>query len=154
MIFLFISTSCEKSDLINSNTKITTRSHCVDDCTDCPVDDCCCSITATSGGAVALTFCGVTDPCLSSIPCSATAGTCTISGYELYGGINFGGVQTELFCVRKGSAFSIQPTSGSGTARMTCQLGQTNPQTVNITWNSPNKVYYSVDNSCVLTSCL
>ena len=152
---MFMITACEEIELQKSQQKIEARDHCIDDCNDCPVDDCCCVIEALSGNLVNLTWCGVSDPCVSSTPCSGSAGGCNISGSEFYGTINYGAADyTELFCVPKGRAFYVQPGIGqTGTARMTCQLGQANPTYVNITWNG-NKVYYSTGNDCSLTSCL
>lgn len=143
--------ACEKTEIQKSVSTIEERSDCVDECTDCPIDDCCCAITLTSQNSLNLIFCGVTDPCLSTQACYAEAGNCVISGYELNATVTQAS-PTQFFCVAKNSPFYIL-ASAAGTARITCQVGQANPQTVNVSFNS-DKVYYTADNNCELTSCL
>src|SRR5688572_28623998 len=109
-ISMLMISACEKSEIHKSTSVIEDRSDCVDECTDCPLEDCCCSIELTSMNSINLTFCGVTDPCLSSIPCGpTTVNGCTISGYELYSTLTSMN-PTTLFCVDKNSAFYITST--------------------------------------------
>jgi len=152
--FAFFFSACDKAEIQKSVAKIESRSDCVDECDDCPVDDCCCAITLTDGFTTNLIFCGVTDPCLSTQACSVEAGSCVISGYELYSALSSVSNPTELFCVNKNSAFYIL-SSANVSARITCQLGQANPQYVNVTFNTPNnKAYYVVDGDCTISNCL
>ena len=129
-------TACEKAEIQNATATIDTRTECVDECADCPVEDCCCSITLTEGTGANLTFCGVSDPCLSTMACYAEADACIISGYELYADISTSD-RVELFCVRKNTPFYIL-SDNVVTARITCQQGYLNPQTVSITGTSKN----------------
>lgn len=148
--------ACEKAEVTNSSAKIEPRSDCVDDCNDCPVNDCCCSITITEGGETDLILCGTTDPCLSTTACRpAEAGNCIISGYTIEMTLNSAGVATGLFCVDPNSPFYIQ-SSNNVSARITCRVGQSPPQGVNVTFNTPpnNKAYYTVNGDCEISSCL
>ena len=149
--------ACEKAEIQNSTTStkpIEARDHCVEECADCPVNDCCCSITLTEGSSVDLELCGTTDPCLSTMSCGPTeAGDCMIEGYILNLTLTTG-TPTEFFCVGKNTPFYI--TAGSpASARITCRVGQSPPQFVTAVFNSPpnDKAYYKVNGDCEIASC-
>lgn len=150
--------ACEKADLQKSSTvddvKIENRD-VPDDCEDCPVDDCCCLVQMTQGSAT-LDLCGTSSPLFSTTACGPTiAGGCTISGYLLTTFLDASGSPSSYhFCMAKGTPFYIQ-SSHIATARITCQAGAANPQTVSVTFNTPGgKAYYSVNESCELVPCL
>lgn len=118
--------------------------------------DCCCSITLTQDGPVDLTLCGSTSPDATTNTCGPIeAGLCEISGYTLPFTLTSPSNLTELFCMQKGTAFCAESTSGNASVRITCQVGQGTPQTVNATFNTPGqKVYFYVNQSCELVSCI
>lgn len=155
--------SCEKAEVQkedSSSAKIHPRGGCVDECDDCdPVEDCCCSIellTDPGAGGLFLELCGTSSPCLSSVTCAAeNVGICAdISGFieDFY----FPVQSTKLgFCVPKNASFGIvSATPGAHTVRITCQEGQTSPQSVTITLNTPpDKPYWETNGDCELTEC-
>lgn len=148
---------CEKTEIhktLNADSnQIEVRE--VDDCTDCPVADCCCSVTLLSGPDVQLELCGTSSPTLTTMTCGPI-GTdlCNdISGYIEIVQIESGD-PTGLFCVAKNTPFGIISSTGAATVRVTCQVGQTNPQSVNITLNTPGaKPYWQVNGDCELEPC-
>jgi hypothetical protein len=155
MSSLFLITACDNTEIRKIGSTIEARSDCVDECADCPVDDCCCSITLTEGNNIAFELCGTTDPCLSTTACGPSqAGNCTISGYTI--GFTLTSVSpTQLFCVAKNSAISIKASQNSA-ARITCRVGQSPPQFVTAVFsNAPNdKVYYKINGDCEIADCL
>jgi len=87
--FILGTVSCEKTDiqkpLNNDNSKIGFR-NVPDDCSDCPVNDCCCAVVWTSGQSpTTLNFCGTDDPDLSANECKVgDVGACNdIMGYAI-----------------------------------------------------------------------
>jgi len=160
MLGLLIITSCEKAEihksLVTTNDEVQAREDdCVDDCDDCPVNDCCCSIQLLSLGSTTLGFCGTSGPCVSTM-------TCGLSGLPFCPDINgfvetislIGQSSTVLFCVPQNSQFGIISATGAPVVRLTCQIGQTSPQFVTIQLNTPPaKPYWSTDSDCLLTSC-
>ena len=160
MISMCIFISCEKSEIqkvVKSNKHIEGRS-CVDDCSDCAVDDCCCSITLLSqpSGTIQIGLCGTSSPCLSTIACQAgSLGMCAdISGFEEPFSFT-SQFETKMFCVPQGASFGITNTgTGTPTMRLTCQVGQVTPQTVTITLNTPpDKPFWQTNGSCELIKC-
>ena len=158
---LFLITSCEKAEiqksLVTTNGKVQAREDdCVDDCEDCPVNDCCCAITLLSNTEPAgLVLCGTTGPCVSERTCDVDElDLCEdIEGFELDIAL-LNQFSTVLFCVPENTPFGIISSDGTHLVRITCQLGQTNPQSVIITLNSPPaKPYWETNGSCELTSC-
>ena len=160
MVSLLAISACEKAEIqqsAKSNKHIEGRS-CVDDCSDCAVNDCCCSITILDdpGQGVNIGLCGTSSPCLSTTACEAeSVGNCAdIDGFEEPFSFT-SQFETKMFCVPQGSSFGITNT-GMGTPRfsLTCQVGQFNPQTVTIQLNSPPaKPFWETNGSCELTSC-
>ena len=165
MICMFISTSCEKADLQKPTAlkHVEGRGGCpIQDCDECPDNDCCCSIELLSipqgGVPVALELCGTSGPCLSTMSCSAGGvGMCPdINGF-VENITLIGQGSTAMFCVPQNSPFGIilaSPTTQTHQVRLTCQAGQTPPNTVTITLNQPpNKPYWQTNGECELTSC-
>lgn len=158
MTSMLLILACEKAEIqnhTNSTKSIEARDHCVEECADCPVDDCCCSITLTEGNNVTVELCGTTDPCLSTTACGPSeAGDCEISGYTISFLLTSGN-PTELFCVDKNTAISIKANAVSA-ARVTCRVGQSPPQSVTAVFNNPpnDKVYYKINGDCEIADCL
>jgi len=157
---MFFIASCDKSDIQKSDSKIALRDDCVDDCEDCPANDCCCAITLLSSpgiGGVDLVLCGTSGPCLSERECEVTdLDMCAdiLNSFEL--DINLPNqFSTGLFCVSKNTPFGITSAGpGTPTVRLTCQLGHTSPQSVTITLNSPpDKPFWQTDGNCELSNC-
>ena len=155
--------ACEKAEIQQSTTSmvpIEERSCPIDDCEDCPVDDCCCSIEILSdpGLGVTLDFCGTSGNCPTTMSCSVGGlGNCPdINGFKET--ITFlSQSQIELFCVPKNAPFGItlaSPTNQTHQVRLTCQVGQLNPQFVTFTLNSPPaRPYWETNDGCELISC-
>jgi len=158
---LFMITSCEKAEihksLVTINGEVQAREDdCVDDCEDCPINDCCCSVQLLSIGSTTLDFCGTSGPCVSTMACgfSGLPFCPDISGF-LETITLTGQFSSALFCVPQNSQFGItSATGGTPQIRLTCQVGQPSPQFVTITLNSPPpKPYWSTGSDCSLTSC-
>lgn len=127
-----------------------------DDCEDCPVSDCCCSVEYLSGPSMNVWICGSTTG-LSNIDCGPVqTGSC----YEIEGYILPFEVESQnpfgFYCMAKNSSFYIQNrnTSGSGTAiRITCQAGQIGAQSDDITLGPGNSAFYTVNGDCEIHEC-
>ena len=158
MLSLFLMTSCDKTELQKSSKedlKVTTRT---DDCDDCPVGDCCCRIVYTSGPGVVLQMCGTTGSRLSTeqcgpindppSPCPAIGTSYILGPFTISSGST-----SQYFCVPTNAAFMIGAISGSTSVSITCQSGQTNPQTINTTLTSANRYYFETDGECGLSGC-
>ena len=156
MTCMFISTSCDKSEIQKPALQIEARDHCIDDCEDCPVDDCCCVVELLSVGPATLHFCGTTGPCLSTMACGASGlGNCPdLSGFRETITLQ-NTSDRDLFCVSKNAPFGVSaPIGSTPTIRIHCQPGMINPPWVTIQLNTPpNKPYWSTDSDCLLTSC-
>ena len=152
---LILSLGCDKADIQKSlpkdDPKLTSRT---DDCEDCPVNDCCCAVVLTGGVTppATVTLCGTDGPRLSTTECGPIeAGACTIMGYTLDRTLTSGSPRG-FFCMAPNTAFCLQGPVNAQLS-ITCQVGQTSPQTVNVTLGA-SKVYYTVNGDCELVSCL
>jgi len=150
--------SCEKADIQNStqvdHSKIHPRS--VPNCGYCAITDCCCSITLLSDDDnINIELCGTSSPDISDEPCYAeSVGSCdVVQGYIEYVSLPLQN-SSALFCVQKNTPFGITYASGFPQVRLTCQVGQTAPQSVVINLNTPPfKPYWMVNGDCELVSC-
>lgn len=148
--------ACEKAE-VKSDAKIHSRIDCpITDCQECPIDDCCCAVQLLSDNTnVFLELCGTSGPCLSEMACEdEDPGTCP----DILGFIEDITLPTQFstvyFCVAKNSPFAIKSSSQQAQVRVTCQVGQTTPNWVTITLNTPpDKPYWETDGSCDLTAC-
>ena len=153
---LFI-TACDRTEIQKPQAQIEERSDCIEDCTDCPPADCCCSIELLTQQSATLIFCGTSGDCVSTRTCNVMdLPSCPdVSGFEET--ISLIQNVPQLFCVPQNSQFGIivaNPTSTMHQVRLTCQVGQATPQFINFTLNSPpNKPYWSTGSDCLLTSC-
>ena len=159
-IFIMGTTSCERTEIQKSfpkdDSKITSRT---DDCNDCPDNDCCCEIEWISGSTLTYEICGATGNRLSTSPCGPIAnppGSCpgVLQTYYL-GPFNLSqSPSNQLFCVPEMATFLLNVT-GSGTASIgiTCQLGQTSPQTIITSVSATNRYYFDTDGSCEIALC-
>ena len=145
--FLLTTVGCDKAELqkpVVDNQPIVPRGPTIE-CSDCPVDYCCCAIEWISTPILpSFTFCGVTSPNVSTNTCSDMWGTCTISGYQLTIGLT-GLYDLDLFCAAPNSAFSVS-SNAIGTARISCQYGQLGAISTDLTF--PGKKYVYVDDNC------
>jgi hypothetical protein len=156
MISLFVFSSCEHAELqrssSNTNEKINTRT---DDCDDCVTADCCCIIEWVSGSGT-IQLCGTVGNRLSESLCGpiTDVGTCfDIEGYYLGPFILNSGNLYQLFCMDESTSFMINAYTGPVTVTITCQVDQTNPQTINVTLQGGNRYFYSVSTGCVVEDC-
>lgn len=155
---LFITTSCEKADLQKStqvdHSKVHPRS--VPNCGYCAITDCCCSITLLSDlENIDIELCGTSSPTISAMEClAASLGNCDpIEGYVEYVVLEEQN-SSALFCVQKNTPFGIIYSDLSPQVRLTCQVGQSAPQSVVINLNTPPfKPYWMVNGDCELVSC-
>jgi hypothetical protein len=153
---LSISSGCERAEIqkssVRNNEKITPR---VEDCESCPnVDDCCCSVTFLSGSTSTYKLCGTTDG--DAVNCSVDE-VCngTINGLEhtLFT-LNSTTNTHELFCMAPNTAFAFANVlGGAASIQLTCQHGQTSPQTVNVVFTGPGRKYYAVNGDCEVSEC-
>jgi hypothetical protein len=117
--------ACDNGDIhksVTDNLPIELR---VDDCTDCPMTDCCCEVGLLDGPNVDLYICGSTTD-LTNIECGPVqVGSCEIEGFILP--ITLTSLSTlGFFCMAENSAFYIQNRNVSGdpsNLRISCQSG-------------------------------
>lgn len=148
--------SCEKTDfqksLMNDHNNIGFR-NVPDDCNNCPVNDCCCSVVWTSGPSpTTLTFCGTDDPDVSASECEVDdVGVCNdIMGYTVNRTVSSTDPR-KAFCMQQNSVFGITGTAGVHLT-ITCQYGQINPQSYNVVLGT-DKAYFNVNGDCELEPC-
>jgi len=154
-LMMIFATSCEKADIQKSlpkdDSQITSRA---DNCDNCPAEDCCCRVILTSGTSAPLYFCGTTNPEWSTNECSILLENCPdISGYYWLETLDYLFNPDEFFCVAENSSFMIGIGNGSVSLTLTCQYGQSLPQTLNISLSNGQKLYYTVDENCELSEC-
>lgn len=157
-IFLFF--SCEQSELqtkvkADDTIPLTNRSG-LEDCEDCPIDDCCCVVEILSGSSVDILFCDVYSGKSGSTCGTFTpAAPCgTISGISTTISLDMNLAPRSLFCVPPGGSFRMLKTMPAGNVlvRITCQYNQVNPDWENVPL-STNPVYFYVDGECTLLGC-
>jgi len=158
MCSMFLIISCDKAEIQKSqkdNSEITSRT---DDCDDCPVLDCCCSITYVSGDAAELEICGSTGNRLSTTTCGPVdppGNDCpNVSATYYLGPFQLDGNNTrELFCVPENASFMINVLQRNTVVSITCQQGQTSPQTVTPTLVFGNRYFFETNGDCELDTC-
>lgn len=152
--------ACDNTDIPVHHAKdgqsLTNRT---EDCTDCPMNDCCCMMEYQSGaGDLFIEFCGSTGLRLSTEVCELDnpPSPCDpIEGYYL-GPVPLNGTITrQLFCMDENSSLVINVTgSGSVTVSITCQVDETSPQTINVTLTAGNRYFFNADGSCEIEQCI
>ena len=159
MIGMFIISACENSE-VQQSTDFTEKliSSRTEDCTDCPMEDCCCRITYVSGLGASLEICGSTGIRLSTRSCgpadppgddcpnvAATyyLGPFTIDEQNQY----------QVFCVPENASFMINAISGTVVVNLTCQHDQTPPQSISATLVGGNRYFFESDGDCELDTC-
>ncbi|HZV69615.1 MAG TPA: hypothetical protein VFG10_08725 [Saprospiraceae bacterium] len=152
-IFIMMTTACERTDLqkssINNNEKITPR---IDDCGDCPPEDCCCGVQMLSSGSPTLRLCGTTSPDNTMFTCGPTfVGECEIGGFILILPLSGLG-DKEGFCMAQNTAFSIVSTA-TVSVRITCQYDLTSPQHQDVILTANTPQYFSVNGDCEVNDC-
>jgi len=150
--------ACEKADFqkppLQEVYAVTLRT---EDCTDCPIDDCCCGIQWLSGNqSLTIQFCGTSGSRLSNETCEATPPSpCSqISGY-LFGPVNLNSITPkQAFCMNPGDSFVIY-VGGNGFAsfRITCQDDMSNPQSITVTLTGGNRYYFDTNGGCDVVEC-
>lgn len=149
--------ACENAEIQKTSVKLNKEiEERLPDCTDCPDNDCCCYVALASPTTQAdLTFCGVTNPEWGTTECGPVDfGNCsTIEGYYWLETLDATSNPNEFFCVTPNTSFMLGIASGSANLSITCQYGQFNPQTLNVSISAPNKLYFNVDSECELEQC-
>ena len=100
---MLIISACDKAEIQKPTVKVDDRIDLrTDDCTDCPVNDCCCEIVQTSGTGL-LSICGSTGARLSSTPCgpiSDPPSPCpAIAASYILGPFTISSAKRQGFCV-------------------------------------------------------
>jgi hypothetical protein len=143
--------SCEKADLQKSakdDTRIKSR---IDECKECPEEDCCCGVQLLSGTATNLILCGTSSPDVTTTGCNFSVGSCTVNGFELP--ISLASIYDKgLFCMPQNAGFSIHSTAGA-TLRVSCQNDVTSPWYQDVTVSSNGTVYMTNNGSCQVGFC-
>ncbi len=155
-IFILMTTSCERTDIQKSSTNqsglISPRA---DDCEDCSVGCCCCSIEALNPLPMSLSFCGTCDDgALLCGPFSPASPCSTFSG--VVKSINFTSSHTrDVFCVPEGGSFRILNTTSGQTVtfRFTCRPDETPPTYINVTLKPDEFKFFHNDGSCIAAGC-
>jgi hypothetical protein len=154
--FTLYLTSCEKAEPAqvyeSEHAKHERLGIRADDCSGCDPADCCCQVIGVSAGTINLTFCGTTNPDISTNVCGPIAldGCPDINGFSWFEALGQG--DDEFFCVQKGTSFMVGSSMASQFT-ISCQYGQTSPQIINISLSAGEKKYYTADNACFLTEC-
>ena len=154
--FTLCLTSCEKAE--SDHAKHERLGIRAESCQYCPPADCCCWVELTGTTQLAnLTFCGTTNPDISTnvcgpidleAPCEPVVGFYWT--HQLTDDNNE--TSTEFFCVEKGTSFMIG-CANNATVRFTCQYGQTSPTFTPLIFTSGDKRYFTVDNDCEVDEC-
>ena len=156
--FLFV--SCEQNEL-QKNEKpdttlpVTPRTP-VEDCEDCPVDNCCCVIEILFGGPSNLLFCGVYSgmagsTCGTFTPPSPCA---TVSGISTTIPLNLMNPTRGLFCLPTGGSFRLENTGQEITIRITCQYGDITPDWEYIVLEEDEVLFFDSNSGCFLVECI
>src|SRR5690606_631309 len=137
-----------------------------EDCEECPVEDCCCTILYPSNiplDTFDLYFCGTTSPSITTTPCAISGiGNCPDISGSYIEIIELGGmINRAQFCAALGQTFGItnlpvapQPPITSLVVGITCQSGETSPQTIYVDLMDPAaKAYFTLLNNCILETC-
>lgn len=158
MVSLLAISACEKAEVSKSNTspQAVIEEREVDDCTDCPVNTCCCQVALAGSTTQAdLYLCGTYDPIWSDGCGPTNQGTCfEIEGEDQTISLSSPGDLSGLFCVHEESSFYIRNATGSTVSvTLTCQVGQFGAQVLNLTIPNNQADFFTADSDCVLTDC-
>ena len=156
--------SCDKStdqSQVQNNTQnwpVTVRTE-LDECSDCPIDCCCCGIELVGLTGCQIELCGLCEgdylcgTYMPGTPCSSISGIGkTITFIPISGGV---GHTREVFCVAPGASVRMYNPSLTITAsfRFTCQYDVT-PNTFTTVSLQPHETKYFYNNgSCMTTEC-
>lgn len=156
--FLFV--SCEQSELQTTEKADTTLPVIprtpVEDCEDCPVDNCCCVVELISGSEANLLFCGVYSgmagsTCGSFSPPSPCA---TVSGISSTINLYSTSPTRSLFCLSAGGSFRLENIGASVLIRITCQYDDITPDWENIELDEDEVLYFDSNAGCFLVGCI
>jgi hypothetical protein len=159
ILFCTISTlmisACEKAEIQGSTEPLKSINQRADDCSNCPPADCCCKVALNGTSNAALTFCGTTNPELSTTTCSADLQSpCPdVSGYIWTTNLSSTSNPDEFFCVAKNTSFMLGVGTSPANLTLTCQYGQFGAQVLNLSLSANEKLYFNADGSCSLSSC-
>jgi len=159
--FMLVSVSCEKSSdqtqITNlvPNEQLSPRAP-LDECSDCPVDCCCCGIEALFGSTGTIELCGLCEGDYTcgtyspEPPCSSTiSGTGKNITFTL-------GHTREVICIAPGASFRIynpHPTA-SITFRFACDYDETAPTFNTITLEAEEEAFFFNDGTCITEICV
>lgn len=158
MTVLFILTACVQEEnqshatlIPNDDVELSNRG----DCDECPgANECCCVIEWLSGAEGYFSICGTSDgdavTCTASSSCENDIDGLEHTSFQLDDGLY------EEFCMEEDMAFRIQRTNtGTGTvyARVSCTSDQGSPQWKLVSFTPGARVFFDVDDDCLLTEC-
>jgi hypothetical protein len=151
MACLFFIPSCDTGEIHKSESKadLLIEPRNIDDCEDCPVDDCCCAV-AVLEGPVDIDLCGTSTPNKPSTLCSQTIGACNISGFIFTLPTLSISNPIEYFCMPVNGSFYLR-SSHTGKVRVTCQSGQVGYQSIDV--DLPATRGFTVSGSCIIGGC-
>ena len=156
--FMLATVGCEKStdqtQNTNQNWPITVRTP-LDECSDCPVECCCCGIELLSGSTAMLEFCGLCEGDYLCGTYSPGSPCSTVSGIgKNMTLIPSPGHVREVFCVAPGASFRIRNASSyQVTFKFTCQYDVTPNTFTTITLQSGESRFFYNDGSCITAEC-
>jgi hypothetical protein len=152
LAFLFLMPSCDTGEIHKSGPKadLLIEPRNIEDCEDCPVDDCCCAIALIEGANLSIDLCGTSTPNKPSTLCNSTVGSCNISGFIFTLPLLTSSDPLQYFCMPTNGSFYLR-SMGSGIVRVTCQAGQVGYQSIDV--NLPATRGFTVNGDCELTGC-
>jgi hypothetical protein len=156
--FLFV--SCEQSELqttekADTTLQVTPRTP-VEDCEDCPINNCCCVVEILADGPASLLFCGVYSgmagsTCGTFTPPSPCA---TVSGVSSTISLNLMSPTRQVFCLPTGGSFRLENTGADVTIRITCQYDEVNPDWEYIILDADEVLFFDSNTGCFLVECI
>jgi hypothetical protein len=148
---------CEKAEIQGTsnsqNNKVSAR---MDECDDCPVEDCCCAIELrnVSIGTANLRICGTSDGTGSCSYPSPPSPCIAISGGGQATGLLNSSDPKHLFCMDPGNSLCIENLSSSpADIWLTCQNDIVMPQRIAITIPANETVCFATNGSCEVELC-
>lgn len=145
-------TSCEKPEVkISTHEDHLKLGQRAPNCNDC--EECCCAVQLTSPGTVVISLCGTTNT--GTQECEFETTNCQVVDGTLHTfTLVSGSAPLQFFCMDPNTDFSIGSNAVGSSVNITCQYGQLNPQSVNLTFGTPPKNYYNVNGNCeIIDDC-
>ena len=140
-----------------ANTEIAAVERCINDCSQCPQQNCCCVIELIDGDGIVFELCGNFIGCGSSLPCgpiTAPAPCGTISGISTEtDALQLNG--TYFFCIAGNEDIYIFNTDLATTVRInvTCQELDTVPIFTTLIIEPQRGAFLQIGGDCLISEC-